>query len=1008
MAGTENPYEPKLQPIAGNDVPADSVNHDQPSALDYSQIMRASDQGVQPRDQTSLIDRPKIDDIKDADIQKAITLSANAAAAAQLMSLLQSGQPDNASTGMVDGQGNPVSFGRLKKALVEDLRKNSDITDFNDPAKLRDYVGKTTDQALTISKSTLEKYEAASRATDKNVNARNELAKQLGFVGTNLEVPDGKGGKTTVTTYDINPQDIQTRIAQSTNEQEKANLQKLSGLLTNYDSIQKERNALSMVDVSAAQMMMSGLTHKVGAQTLEGLPATREEVMRAYELMHIAGRSNPQLETTPQFQTVKDQSTAMYSDIQLQRSKDAVTALQAADKLRVDGKPEAEVTAAYEAALAKVKEVDMATIRTNLQSQEKEFIATKQKFDQTADTPENQQIRMRMAQELQSRQDIALQLAQIMQVGKEVKTQYATYLNEQGKNAQAVPLLASVIAETPEFCTPDKDPTFQQQYEKAMNGASLNTEDTEKHRTLFENAKAAGDWTTAEKELGILKGAAQTANDNAINGTKDRLAEFEKRKQALTTELADLQKNQTMDEAAKETRATQINNELKGYETLGKSLSESLPKMEDASNVQMHSMDYMKAVILTSKGDEKDAHDIFDRLKREAPEIANNKDYHLDDLLEATRHKNWLERHYDSIVTWGKIGLATLAAGAAIVLTAGAATPLVIAAAAGAGAAGYFAGGAAGHFGAKGLGYKSTDNYNNWRPGQDLLTGAAIGASMGAGHALFAGGGLAAAGGRMLALGEAAESPLASFAWNAGGNALRVTASAGTFVTTAKGAAITAGAFATGHQGYEMAFKGKSFGDAVVDGGIETAGIFGGLYGGGRLGMGTFTGSAAFGAGVSGEQQLIAMRHGKSFSDASADFLKNGIDYSMYAFGAGTLANMEAAAALGKYGVVTANSWGAVPGAALRQVGAQGKFILGDGMGMSLAGKGMSRYFIPAAATAYVGYNLYSENDAYNQSRTPKPWVTDDKRDDMRRALMAQQLTQGKRIVKPVVATPEQ
>ncbi len=1003
MAG-QNPYEPSLAPVnrtADTRVESETQVTEDQQQLDYTTVMRASDQGVQTHDATNLIERPK-NEFQNPEVQKAVTVSANASSAGQLMFLLQNNQPDNAPTDMVDGRGNRISVGQLKRALIDDLSKHSDFKDFNDPVKLREFVAQSTEQALTISKAQRGSYEAASRESDVTVNQRNALAQKLGFSGTTFEVPNGEG-KQTVTSYEITQKDIEARIAKSTSQQERDDLKALSGLVTKYDSVQKERNALSLVDVSAAQMMMYGFTHKEGAKPLEGLPATREEVMRAYEIMHIAGRGNRQLEQTEQFKQVKDQTTAMYSDIQLERSKQAVLALQAADKLRTDGKPEAEVTAGYEAALKKVKEVDMATVRTNLQSQEKEFIATKQKFDQLADTPENQQMRMRLAQELQWRQEIALQLAQILQVGKEVKTQYATYLNEQGKSNQALPLLASAIAETPEFVTADKDPTFQVQYDKASNIASGESKDTATHHQLFENAKASKDWTTAERELGILKAAAQTANDAAINGTKDRLETFEKRKLELTTELADLKKNQIMDEEAKKVRETQINNELKGYETLGKPLSESLQKMEQAASEQMHKMRYMEGILAFSKDDKPAAYKIFKELEAEAPELVANKDYQIPELIEETRHKNWLERNWDSVVSWTKIGVAALAAGAAIVLTAGAATPFVIAAAAGAGAAGYFAAGAGGHFGARALDYKSTDNYHNWRPVQDLATGAAIGASMGVGHVLFAGGGLAAGGGRMLALGESAKSPLAAFAWNAGGNALKVTANAGTFLTSAKGAAITAGTWSTAHQGYEMAANGKSFGDALVDGGIETAGVFGGLYGGGKLGMGTLKGSLAFGAGISAEQQLIAVRHGKDLTQAGTDFLGNGLEYSMYAFGAGTFAKMEAAAALGKYGTMTASTWRAVPGAAVRQVGAQGKLVFGEGMGMSLSGPGLSKFVIPSAATAFVGYNLYSESTAYTDSRTAKPWQTEDKRDDMRRAMTIDQLSAGKRLIKPVI-----
>lgn len=902
MAGTENPYEPKLKQAAQPNEQVEEQQNEEPAALDYTRVMNDGTQtrgDGQMREAQPLIERPPVTEFKDPEIQKAFTLSSNAASAAQLVRILESGQADNTSTGLVDSQGREISIGRLKQALIDDLRKNSEFKEFGDAAKLREYVGQTTEAALDISKNAREKYEAASRASDTNLNARNDLAKELGFPGKTHEVVDSKGAKTTITTYDVTAQDIQARLARSTNEQEKASLQKLSGLLANNDSIQKERHALTMVDVAAAQLMMGGLTHKAGEKPLEGQPSTREEVMRSYQILQQAGRMNPMMEQAPQFKEVKEQAANQYAGIQQERSRDAVLALQAADKARTDGKPVEEVTKLYEEALKKAKDIDMASIRSNMASQEREFLATKQKFDALADTPENQQQRLRLAQELQGRQDIALQLAQIMQVNKEAKVQYATYLNEQGKTSEALPLLASAVSETPEFCTPDKDPTFQEQFEKAQNIATLNSGDMDKHRILYDQALASKDWATAERELGILKAASLKQSETAIGGIKNRLEVFDKRKAELDAELTSLKANETMDAQAKQIREEQIANEKKGYEELEKPLKELLPKMEEETRIEQNKMAYFQAVLLNTRGDKEAAHKIFKQLEADAPEIANNKDMQLAEYIEDSREKGTVEKYFDTAVGYLKIGAAVAAAGAAIFFTAGAATPLVIAAAAGAGAAGYFSMGAAGHLTAKALDYKSTDNYNNWRPLDDLKTGAMIGGAMGGAHVLFAGGGMAAGGTRLVALGEASTSRLASTALTYTGRGLQLGADLGK-LTTLPNAAKAAGVWTTGHQGYEMAFNGKSLQDAALDGSMEFVGTTAGLYGAGKF-KGNFNslgGPLAFGAGLSGGHEAANVAfHGKDATQGLKDWAWNGVQYSTYAYGAGVFSKMNAIAA---------------------------------------------------------------------------------------------------------------
>lgn len=1012
-----NQYEPSLNPVNQGDNTGDGENQvTENTQLTYSDVMRASYESSPRGDSQQVTDRTNVSDVKDPDIIKAFTLVDNAKEAAMLLNIQESKQPDNTPIQMADASGRPftITLGQLKQKLIEDLSKNSDFKGFSDPSQLREFIGKSTDAALTLSAQTREKYEARSRESDTNVNARNELAKQLGFTPTTREIPDGNGGKKTITSYDVTQKDVDARLATTTDAAQKANLEKLKGLLTNYDSIQKERNALSAVDVTAAQMMMGGFTHKAGEQTLEGLPATRNEVMRAYETINKAGRGNAQLEQTPQYQMIKEQSSAMYADIQLQRSKDAVNALQEADKLRVAGKP-SEAQAKYEEALQKVKGVDMATITTQWQSQMREFNTVQEKLTALGNPPSNPQEAQRLATELQQRQQIGMQLEQIIQVGKEVKTEYARFLNEQGKPGEALPLLTSVASGTPQELLAG-DTTFTEQLEKAQSLGSITSGDAEKHRVLYEQAMASKDWTTAEREMAALKAASTKASEATIQGAKDRVAVMDKRQAEIKAEMEDLKKNTTMEADAKALRQQQLDAELKGYDVLRKGLADGIPAAEKAAKDHANQLRYMEGIIAYSKEDKETAHKIFKELQAEAPEIANNKDYQLDALLEDTREKGWLERHWDTIVSVGKIVAVVGAIAVAGAVTGGVGA---VALAGALGAAGVFTVGAVGHGVAQANEWKSTDNYHNWRPGQDLLMGAVGGAGGAALQGLFAAGGTAGLGGRMVAAGgriAAAEggATFGSTALNVGGNALIKGTQLASQATTFKGALAVGTTYGYGGEAINSLTTGKqfSFGDATS----KAVGMSAALYGAGRTGgLGHWKGSLVYGGVRTVEEQGRAVVHGKDIGQAAMDSIGSFGEHSTQAFAIGTFANMNAAAQAGRFTMARALpegqalNWNSarqfavnLPGATGSNLLSQGRLVFGEGMGLTPK----SGLVLGTAATGLFGWQVHQSDAAYADSRTAKEW---DDKDQMTRMRMNQAMEQlSKPVARPTIKRPQQ
>jgi len=896
MSG-QNRYEPSVEPVttANNEVRPEEETQD--NGLSYDRVMdRASDQSTPRQDVTNFSERTDLTGIQDQTVREALTQVDNAKAAALLLSLNEVNQPDSTPIPMQDANGRPytVTLGQVKQSVMEELTKHSQFRDFGSSAKLREFIGQSSDAALTLGQRQPEIYETKTREAQTVVNARNDLAAKLGFPATTYEVPDGNGGKMRVASYDISARDIENRLARTTDTAQRAQLDSLKELVTRLDGLQKERGALSKVDVVAAQLMMGGYTHKEGEQTLPNSPATRQETMRAYELMNRVGRGNQQIETAPQFQEVRQQASSQFSNINLQRSSDAVNALQAADQLRVAGKI-TEAQAKYEEALKKVKEVDMATITTQWAAQMQEFNRVAEKLNALGPNP-NPQEAQRLQAELQQRQDIGLQLEQIIQVGKEVKVQYATFLNEQGKSNEALPLLSSVAAQTPpELLAGDK--TYEAQMEKASRMGSITSGDAEKHRVLYEQAMAAKDWSTAERELGSLKEASIKASEASIQGAKDKIAAMTKRQTEIDTELAQLAQNSEMSQEAKTLRQTQLNNEKNGYDTLRKALEDGLGPAEKAAEEHKHQLRYMEGIIAYSKDDKDTAHKIFKELEAEAPEIAANKDYQLEGLLEDTRKKGWWERNWDTIVNVGKF----VAIGAAII-AAGAVTGGVGAVALGAalGAAGVFTVGAAGHQIAKANEWKSTDNYHNWRPGQDLAMGAIGGGGGALLGRVFQGGGMALAGEKLATTGgsmvaQGGFRAAAGYGAQGLGHTMRFAEGAGKFAFSKVGTPVTGTAYGFGTEGIDV-LKGGQFN--VNEALAKSVTATGALYGArGVGGMGTFGGQAMYtGISTSGDLVQDMTLRNQSFDAAWSNVLGNAGQHFFEATAVGSIANINNAA----------------------------------------------------------------------------------------------------------------
>lgn len=808
--------------------------------------------------------------------------------AAELLQIVESGKGDNEKIVMLDDQGRQVelTIGQRREQLRAFLKENGTEVGAT-REELQSFIKTTGERAIAAADAIRQQPEdpprgnSVSELVTANQKKRDEIAQSLGFPAKTVKIPDAEGKLVDHTVYDISPEDFHRRASQTRlDSPEGQKLKEYGDLMQEYQALRELETAPSFTRLRFAELKMIGATDpEAKAQPKEGeIKPSNREIMDAYQLVNEAGRLSTVVSDTPQYQDTKMRSSLLYADIQQQRSRDAVLALQKADELRQQGKPEAEVRAQYEEALKKVEEVKMTQIRAQIIEQNKELQRLQQAKEQLdqLEPSQREQARRQIEEQERQQQAIITQLGQIIHVGKEVKTEYAKYLNERGKGSEALPLLTSAAAEAPEFCTPEVDPSFGKEMEKALAGSAMISGDTEKHRLAYQSAMNDKNWAKASRELQALKTAANKASEESLTGMRNNLTALDARKKEVDQKIAALQEETDATERA--IKEEQLNREKAMLEQMEKNLKDGIPKVEAAAKQQEHQLQYMEGIVAWSRDDKETAHRIFKELKATAPEIAGNKDYQLDDLIEDTRKKGFFERHWDTIKKVATIGgavLAGIAVGIAVGcvtgpggILAGIGTTGAILTAAGVGAV---AGGLtyaglnkAGVEIAKANEWKSTAAYyENPNFVDDFKTGAIIGATSATGQVLFAPGGIAAS---------------STFATTRLGTAALST---GRFATSWGGAPTVGYGGAALHQGYEVVANGKSVNDAIVDAGIEGTGYTAALLSAGKLGLNSWRGAAGAGFSLSGQDQARQVLDGKDPLAAAQDLLMQGGMYTV-------------------------------------------------------------------------------------------------------------------------------
>jgi len=655
-----------------------------------------------------------------------------------------------------------------------------------------------------------------------------------------------------------NFQDQLAQAFQNATVDQIAALQNVEALAKAQRDLQAERFAPATTRLSYALLKADGFTDdpagSLDSIRKTGMPkASKEELADAFMMMQTAGRTDKEVFYSQEYGQVSASVNGQYAQTQQERGQKIVAELTKADSLSRSG----DVKGAeenYKLAMEDTKGVDQ------------KWLAAQLRIPANAQNP-----------------DIAQALVGMLTNVKEAKLQYANFLNGQSRYSEALPLALQVQADTPELA--QQDQSFNKVLNTATFGNTMSVGDLQAHQQKFAQFMQDHKWDDASKELDALTKnyqdtkAALDKNGQTLGTSKDD----------VTKQLAELEKKKdTMDQTEYKIEQGRLQNELKVFDANAQA-GAGLDK-------QGNYLTYLQGVLAYSKDDKATAHALFEQIKGD-PDIAGNKQLNLDQLLDATKHQNWFQRNWHALATIGAVA-AGIGVGIAVAcvtgpggIAAGIGTTGAIMAAVGGGAV---AGGLA-YGGIKGatLGFDQV----GWGDIKDgAITGGLSAVTTVAGP-LLGGARTAAAGAEVLGGSGAVEATSLS---------ARVVGTLGVRGT----GALTGASLAVGKEGYQVAFQGKSWGDAgksllweapLFAAGGSMAAAKGITFS--TLGLNPTT--LKIGAGLAGTKEAAEMAfNGKSLKDATGSFI---LEAPLFAGSVGMAGN-AATKVLGPGGALTAET----------------------------------------------------------------------------------------------------
>lgn len=571
----------------------------------------------------------------------------------------------------------------------------------------------------------------------------------------------------------------------SADQRDKA--KQLMSLEVEYQELNQLRYAPSVVRLQYADILASGMLNPNGADAAAG-KVPLSDATDAFHLVHSAGNADKtgEIRNTADYQNLNQITTNEFSTSQTERVQNMLGVLQQAQTAEKDGdKTKAETL--YKSASDQANGVDVAFLIQNINNQRDPQIA--------------QQM-----------------LAQVVSA-ETAREDYARFLIQQGRSAEALPLLTKVQGDVPQLVQNDQNfnNLMNQALDANKNGTS---DDPSVHFNNIQQAIQKKDYNKAFDE--VTKAKQSLANIDFDKVQKD-VTSLQAQQTALQKKQADLEKDNTLSPDDKKNQETLVKQDMAVNQAYLQAEQQKLDAKDQVTYLEGY-VDYLRQ-------DNKGAYTAFQQFQKDNPDLAKQPDYHLDELLKATKPPGFWDK-WKGVLIGGAAVLAGLGA-AALTIWSG---PGAAIAGLGAGAAvtaaltGTAALGAAAIAGAgvyTGLHAASGDKVS-W---QTAFDGAKLG---------LTGGSLVVA-------------PYMASELAVGGSATSLAAavrgaSAASWAPRAIAFGSVMGANQVADQGYDMAYNGKSFGDALKDGAIWTAGAA--AVGGSPLGRMMMSGGVRGSIGV--------------------------------------------------------------------------------------------------------------------------------------------------------------
>ena len=503
--------------------------------------------------------------------------------------------------------------------------------------------------------------------------------------------------------FNIDPKHVSIQqleeLQQGATGETRDHLRQLAGLEKEYQKLQADALAPSVVRIQYADVLAAGLLNPDPAGALRG-DVPINDVNQAYNLVAQAGSHDRsgELRNSADFQALRDLVSRQMADAQLvvpgqntvARRDAATTAGPDATAVRPQGAPQGTDTttvrpqgapqgtdtttvrpgadattagggpAAVNPDAPKMKTMlDALNEAANLEKAGKPGDAEKAYLAALAVANDLAKTKLPLyLKDLDNQKDSTIQqqwLGTIIGV-ETARQQYASFLETQGRNAEALTLLTQIRGETPTLV--QNNQTFNQLMNIALNGGKQGGDDPNVHLINVQKGIDSKNYEQAFAEVTAAKNSLGSMN---IDEIKKNVTALQTQKDERQKELDQLKQNQTMNQAEKDARQELLTNQL-AITTATLNLEQNKVTMKDQLVYLEGYVDYLRnqPAAAHAKLLEFQNTDLY-----RSTSGAQRAAYNIDPLLDATKEKSWLQRN----LGWVAPVVAGVVAGGAFIAT---------------------------------------------------------------------------------------------------------------------------------------------------------------------------------------------------------------------------------------------------------------------------------------------------------------------------------------------------